>query len=67
MNKLVLAALAAFAFPSIAYAADPAPAPEKECCCKKKEQDKDCCAGMKEDAPHDMQGKDAKPAEHDKH
>ncbi len=56
MTKYLLGALALTLW-STAFAAEPAPAPKKECCCKKDEQGKMACCKDKagdEHARHDM-------------
>ena len=64
-TKYLLGALA-LTMSTTAFAAEPAPAPNKECCCcKKDEQGKtDCCkdkdAKSDEHAGHDMGGMDHK-------
>ena len=64
-TKYLLGALA-LTMSTTAVAAEPAPAPKKECCCcKKDEQGKmDCCkdkdAKFDEHAGHDMGGMDHK-------
>ena len=59
MTKFLLGALA-LTLSSTAFAAEPAPAPKKECCCKKDEQGKMACCKDKagdEHAGHDMGSK----------
>ncbi len=52
MKTIILALAAIIALPSVAHAADPAPA-KKECCCKKHEKDgKGCCAETKPGEDH---------------
>ena len=64
-TKYLLGALA-LTMSSTAFAADPAPAPKKECCCcKKDEQGKMACCNDKDaksddHAGHDMDGMDHK-------
>lgn len=56
MTKYLLGALA-LTLSSTAFAAEPVPAPKKECCCKKDEQGKMACCKDKagdEHAGHDM-------------
>ena len=63
--KYLLGALA-LTVSSAAFAADPAPAPKKECCCKKDDQGKMACCKDKagqagdEHKGHDMGGMDHK-------
>ncbi len=57
MTKYLLGALA-LTLSNTAFAAEPAPAPKKECCCKKDEQGKMACCKDKagdEHAGHDME------------
>ena len=60
MKTILIAALAALALPSAAFAAEPVVAPEKECCCEKMKDEKGCCDKMKGHEVH--QGHD--PASH---
>lgn len=43
MMKLMTAIALTIALPSVAYAADPAPAPKQDCCEKMKAESKECC------------------------
>lgn len=63
-TKYLLGALA-LSMSTAAFAADPAPAPKKECCCKGKDGKMECCKdkdGKSGDdhAGHDMNGMDHK-------
>lgn len=54
MKTILFAAMAALAFPSAAFAAEPAAAPEMKCCCEKMKEKKGCCDEKK--APENHQG-----------
>ncbi len=64
-SKYLMGALA-LAISTSAFAAEPAPAPKKECCCKKDEEGKMACCKDKAATPgdehkdHDMSGMDHK-------
>lgn len=63
MKLKTLAFSLALLAPIAAQAAEPVPAPKKECCCEKGPDGKmKCCDEMKggEHAGHDMSGKDPK-------
>jgi hypothetical protein len=63
MNKLLTAIALTIALPTVAHAAEPAPAPEakQDCCGKMKAEGKECCC-------KDMDHKDhAQHGEHETH
>ena len=53
MKKYLLGLAVALALPTVAYAAEPAPAPvAKKCCCEKQGDGKDCCDKKTHTADH---------------
>lgn len=55
MKTILIAAMAALALPSAAFAAEPAAAPEMKCCCCEKMKEKKGCGDEKK-GQNDHQG-----------
>lgn len=66
MNKLFLAALAAFTLPSVAHAQTATDTPPKMECCKSMKEGGRCCDKMKKGEPSGHQDHDGAGSKQDK-